>query len=397
MEAVMLHCNNVRTIVTIDSITDTIDRALKSAGLEPRSPAFQGVTDTIRRALASAGIAQRSPDAAPADVNAPVAKKPIAADWTDAVPLRPQPPVAPAPTTEPTTEPANEPANEPTIGPFTTRRFSNAAGSRDYKLYVPPRYSGEPMPLLLMLHGCKQNPDDFAAGTRMNELAEQHGFLVAYPAQTARANGGNCWNWFERAHQQRDGAEPSLLAGIVADVARTHAVNDGRVFVAGLSAGAAMAVILGREYPDVFGAVAVHSGLPGGAAHDVPSAFAAMQGRHAARAMPAAPRPVRTIVFHGDADATVAAANGAAVVGQAVSAFEQQRAPLQRVAGSADSAGGKRSTTTRFIDGDGRIAVEEWVVHGGAHAWFGGSAAGSYTDPRGPDASAEIVRFFLQQ
>lgn len=381
----MLHCNKERIIVTIDSITDTIERALKSAGLEPRSPALQGVTETIQRALASAGIAPHVPAAAPAE------KTRVVADWTDAIPLHPQPPAQPTATTAP--------ANEPTIGPFTNCRFSNAAGSRDYKLYVPPNYSGEPMPLLLMLHGCKQNPDDFAAGTRMNELADRHGFLVAYPAQTARANGSNCWNWFERTHQQRDGAEPSLLAGIVADVARTHAVDDGRVFVAGLSAGAAMAVILGREYPDVFGAVAVHSGLPCGAAHDVPSAFAAMQGRHAApaaaRAMPAAPRPVRTIVFHGDADATVTAANGAAVVGQAVSAFEQQRAPLQRVNGSDGSAGGKRSTTTRFIDGGGRTAVEEWVVHGGAHAWFGGSAAGSYTDPRGPDASAQIVRFFL--
>ncbi len=379
--------------MTIDSITETIDRALKSAGLEPRSAALKGVTETIQRALASAGIAQRSPVAAPADAAEPAAKKRFVADWTDANPLRPQPLADPAPANEP----VNEPANEPTIGPFIARRFSNAAGSRDYKLFVPPCYTGEPMPLVLMLHGCKQNPDDFAAGTRMNELAQQHGFLVAYPAQTARANGSNCWNWFERAHQQRDGAEPSLLAGIVADVARTHAVNAGRVFVAGLSAGAAMAVILGREYPDVFAAVAVHSGLPAGAAHDMPSAFAAMQGRHAAPRQPQAEvRAARSIVFHGDADATVVAANGAAVAGHAVAAFEQQGAPLQRLGGSAFSAGGKRSTTTRFIDSDGRTAVEEWVVHGGAHAWFGGSAAGSYTDPRGPDASAEIVRFFLQ-
>lgn len=370
--------------MTIDSITDTIDRALKSAGLEPRSAAFKGVTETIQRALADAGIARRSP----ADASEPTPGKRVVADWTDAIPLRPQPPARPAP------------ANEPTVGPFTTRRFSNAAGSRDYKLYVPPGYIGEPMPLVVMLHGCKQNPDDFAAGTRMNELARQHGLLVAYPAQTARANGSNCWNWFERAHQQRDGPEPSLLAGIVGDVARTHAVNGGQVFVAGLSAGAAMAVILGREYPELFAAVAVHSGLPAGAAHDVPSAFAAMHGRRAAAAAvqspPPASRPVRTIVFHGDADGTVAAVNGAAVVGQAVFAFEQQRAPLQRSGGSATSAGGKRSTTSRFIDRDGNTVVEEWVVHGGAHAWFGGSAAGSYTDPRGPDASAEIVRFFLQ-
>jgi poly(hydroxyalkanoate) depolymerase family esterase len=374
-----------RPIVTIDSITDTIDRALKSAGLEPRSAAFKGMTDIIHKALTDAGIARRSP----ADATEPAAKKRVVADWTDAMPLRPQRPVV---------DPA--PANDAAVGPFCARRFTNAAGSRDYKLYVPPAYVGAPMPLVVMLHGCKQNPDDFAAGTRMNELARQHGFLVAYPAQTARANGSNCWNWFERTHQQRDGAEPSLLAGIVADVARTHAVNSGQVFVAGLSAGAAMAVILGREYPELFAAVAVHSGLPAGAAHDVPSAFAAMHGRRAAPAaaqpMQAPSRPVRTIVFHGDADTTVKAANGAAVVGQAVAAFEQQRLPLQRLVSSAASAGGKRSTTTRFVADDGHTVVEEWVVHGGAHAWFGGSAAGSYTDPHGPDASAEIVRFFLQ-
>jgi poly(hydroxyalkanoate) depolymerase family esterase len=377
--------------VTIDSITDTIDRALKSAGLEPRSAPFKGVTDTIQKALADAGIAQRSPAGPSADAFAPAADKRPVADWTDAILLRPQRPVKPAP--------ASEPDNDPAAGPFITRRFTNAAGSRDYKLYVPPGYVGEPMPLLVMLHGCKQNPDDFAAGTRMNQLAQQHGFLVAYPAQTARANGSNCWNWFERAHQQREGPEPSLLAGIVGDVARTHAVDGGRVFVAGLSAGAAMAVILGREYPELFAAVAVHSGLPAGAAHDVPSAFAAMRGRHAAAAagpsLASASRPVRTIVFHGDADATVAAVNGAAVVGQAVSAFEQRRAPLERLASSAASPGGQRTTTTRFITVEGRTAVEEWIVQGGAHAWFGGSSAGSYTDPRGPDASAEIVRFFL--
>ncbi len=357
--------------MTIDSIADTIEQALKSAGLEPRSAVFSGVTETIRNALADAGIARRSPAGAPASD----------------MPLRPQRPVV---------DPA--PANDPPVGPFVTRRFSNAAGSRDYRLYVPQGHDGEPMPLVVMLHGCKQNPDDFAAGTRMNELAQQHGFLVAYPAQTARANGSNCWNWFDRAHQQRNGAEPSLLAGIVADVARTHAVNSGQVFVAGLSAGAAMAVILGREYPELFAAVAVHSGLPAGAAHDVPSAFAAMHGRRAAAAqpVPALSRPVRTIVLHGDADATVVAANGAAVAAQAVAAFEQQRLPLQRLDSSAASGGGKRSSITRFIDGEGHTAVEEWLVHGGAHAWFGGSAAGSYTDPRGPDASAEIVRFFLQ-
>jgi poly(hydroxyalkanoate) depolymerase family esterase len=351
----------VKSISSPQQITEVIDRALDAAGLLRSSGQHDSIRQTIDNALRAAGLAASANADVMQDIDAPAA--------TD-------------------------------VGQFVTRSHTSAHGSRTYKLFVPSAHDhedGAPMPLIVMLHGCKQHPDDFAAGTRMNQLAEHHGFLVAYPAQTARANGSNCWNWFERAHQHRDGAEPSLLAGIVADVARTHAVDDGRVFVAGLSAGAAMAVILGREYPEVFAAVAVHSGLPAGAAHDVPSASAAMQGRHGTPAGVREPsRPVPTIVFHGDADATVTAANGAAVVGQAVSAFEQQRAPLQRITGNAAIAGSKRCTVSRFMTADGDTAVEEWVVHGGSHAWFGGSAAGSYTDPSGPDASAEIVRFFLK-
>ncbi len=366
----MLHRSNhmgtrVKSFASPEKITAVIDRALDAAGLRRSVGAHDSLRQTIDNALRSAGLAPSTQ----LDV----------ADVID----------APAITD---------------VGQFVTRSHTSAHGSRSYKLFVPSSYEGQdgaPMPLIVMLHGCKQNPDDFAAGTRMNQFAEQHGFLVAYPAQTAKANGSNCWNWFERPQQSRGGAEPSLLAGIVTDVVRAHGVDEARVFVAGLSAGAAMAVILGREYPDLFAAVAAHSGLPAGAAHDVPSAFAAMQGRRGAPEMAQSTRPasraVPTIVFHGDADATVTAANGAAVVGQAVSAFEQQQhAPLQRQSGGPAIEGGKRCTVTRFIDADGETAVEEWVVHGGSHAWFGGSATGSYTDPKGPDASAEIVRFFLR-
>jgi poly(hydroxyalkanoate) depolymerase family esterase len=359
--------------VTIDSITDTIERALKSAGLEPRSAAFKGVTDTIQKALSAAGIAQRSPAAQSAEPAQPAARQRVVADWTDAVPLRPQ-----------RVDPA--PANDPASGDFTTRSFSNAAGSRNYKLYVPPGYAGEPMPLVVMLHGCKQNPDDFAAGTQMNALAQQHGFLVAYPEQTRPANGSNCWNWFQAAHQGRGGGEPSILAGIVGDVAAQYRVDTRRVFVAGLSAGAAMAVILGAAYPDVFAAVGAHSGLPLGAAHDVPSAFVAMHGGAPAKAAAAAAQGVPTIVFHGDKDRTVAAANGQAIVMQAFGA------PLAR-----ETAASSDSTRTVYRDAQGRVQVEDWLVHGGGHAWSGGSTKGSFTNPRGPDASAEMVRFFLQR
>jgi poly(hydroxyalkanoate) depolymerase family esterase len=260
-----------------------------------------------------------------------------------------------------------------------------------------------------MLHGCKQNPDDFAEGTQMNALAEERGFMVAYPAQTARANGSNCWNWFNVSEQSRGGEEASLIAGIARHVGDSYNVDAGRVFIGGLSAGAAMAVIASATYPEVFKAVAVHSGLPMGAAHDVPSAFAAMQGRSLVgdfRGRPSRNKerfaevrmhPVRTIVFHGDRDATVAVSNGEEVARQAVLAFGVELGyALQQVV-EQDSAGGRDCTITHYLDQRGQTLVETWTVHGGSHAWSGGSAKGSYTDATGPDASAEMVRFFLQQ
>ena len=252
------------------------------------------------------------------------------------------------------------------------------------------------MPTLVMLHGCKQNPDDFAAGTRMNEQAERHGFLVAYPAQTVRANGANCWNWFERAHQSRDGAEPALIVGIVRDIAKLYAVMPDKVFVGGLSAGAAMAVVLGRAYPDVFAGVAAHSGLPAGAAHDVASAFAAMRGDGENVAEHGDGAPVRTIVFHGDADAVVSVRNGGAIAQKAVAAFEHEGERLQRLVRLDAESRGRHYTMKEFSDASGTSVIEEWVVHGGGHAWSGGSDAGSFADPSGPDASGEIVRFFLE-
>jgi poly(hydroxyalkanoate) depolymerase family esterase len=359
----------------MDSITDTIDRALKSAGLDTKSPTLHGVTETIRKALAAAGLATRSPHVDAAHPAEPAATKRGVADWTDAIPVQPQ-----------RGDPL--PANEPVVGQFIAHSFSNAAGSRNYKLYVPSGYADEPMPLILMLHGCKQNPDDFAAGTRMNELAEQHGFLVAYPEQTRPANGSNCWNWFQATHQVRDGGEPQILAGIVGDVAARYRVDAKQVFVAGLSAGAAMAVILGATHADVFAAVGAHSGLPQGAAHDVASAFAAMHGGAPARAGVAAAPPVRTIVFHGDQDRTVIAANGAAIARQAISANVDL---LAETTTAADH------TRTVHRDAAGRAHAEHWLVHGGAHAWSGGSSKGSFTRPSGPNASAEMVRFFLER
>jgi len=271
--------------------------------------------------------------------------------------------------------------------------FANQAGSRAYKLYVPSGYNEQPLPLVVMLHGCTQSPDDFAAGTRMNDLAEESTFLVAYPAQAQSANTSKCWNWFSPADQQRDRGEPSLLAGITRQVMRDFRVEPGRVYIAGLSAGGAAAAIMGSTYPDLYAAIGVHSGLACGAASDIPSAFAAMrQGRSdLARAAGRVGRAVPTIVFHGDRDTTVNPVNGDQVIAQSKAA-----AHLGTTVTTGEASGGIRYTCTVQTDENGRSVLEQWVLHGVGHAWSGGSTAGSYTDPRGPDASREMMRFFLQ-
>ena len=272
---------------------------------------------------------------------------------------------------------------------FTNGHFQNEAGARDYKLFEPAR-DGGPLPLVVMLHGCTQDPDDFARGTRMNALARARGFLVLYPAQSQRANPQRCWNWFKHNHQGRGRGEPAILAGMVREVIATHDVDPARVYVAGLSAGGAMAAILGEAFPDLFAAVGVHSGLPVGAATDAPSAFAAMKGgAPIARRAPGHRTMPPTIVFHGDADATVNIVNGERIL---------------ESAGLAQRPGSARSTTPAgvpysrrvWVDGQGAERSEQWTIHGAGHAWSGGDLAGSYTDPRGPDASAEMLRFFLQ-
>jgi poly(hydroxyalkanoate) depolymerase family esterase len=273
---------------------------------------------------------------------------------------------------------------------FTTESFSNAAGTRAYKLYIPANRKGQRLPLVVMLHGCTQSPDDFAAGTRMNALAEEHGLLVAYPAQHASANAQKCWNWFSPNDQRRDAGEPSLIAGITRRILRDHSADASRVYIAGLSAGGAAAAIMGDAYPDLYTAIGVHSGLPAGAARDLPSAFAAM--RDGAPGTGRRSRFMPTIVFHGDRDETVHPRNGDGVAAP----FTGSANGLTSTAERGQVPNGHAYSRTVYADASGRTLCEQWTIHGAGHAWAGGSPSGSYTDPRGPDASREMVRFFLE-
>jgi poly(hydroxyalkanoate) depolymerase family esterase len=276
----------------------------------------------------------------------------------------------------------------PTGARFDEQGFGNAAGARSYKLYVPSSYSGMPLPLVVMLHGCNQSPDDFAAGTRMNELAESHNLLVAYPSQSPSANPSRCWNWFNAADQKKDQGEPSIVAGITRQIMRDHAVDPTRVFVAGLSAGGAAAAVLGATYPDLYAAIGVHSGLACGAARDAASAFTAM--RQGASHLMGSSRPIPTIVFHGARDKVVDRINGDQVIAQFKASADKSETAVR-----GRSEGGIAYTKSQEIDSSGRMTQEHWVLHEAGHAWSGGSPTGSYADPRGPDASAEMVRFFL--
>jgi poly(hydroxyalkanoate) depolymerase family esterase len=276
---------------------------------------------------------------------------------------------------------------------FRSGSFVNPAGRRLFRLFVPQCATSAKLPLLVMLHGCKQNAEDFALGTRMNELAQAHGWVVLYPEQPLSANGLGCWNWFHAGNQQRGRGEPKILADLVRHVMAAEDIDPRRVYVAGLSAGGAMAATLAGTYPELFAAVGIHSGLPHAAAHDMMSAFHAMRDGPLARRVAAeAAALLPTIVFHGDLDDTVHPGNGEALIASA--AAPAGAAPSWTRVEHGQKPGGHAWTRTVHTSADGRIQAEHWLVHGAGHAWCGGSPEGSYTDPAGPDASAEMLRFF---
>ncbi|ALM85596.1 PHB depolymerase family esterase [Bordetella sp. N] len=267
--------------------------------------------------------------------------------------------------------------------------FRHPAGQRSYKLYVPPGGRERSLPLVVMLHGCTQGADDFAVGTAMNNAAREQGFHVLYPMQSSKANPQRCWNWFKRNHQQEGRGEPAILAGMTREIITTLGVDVQRVYVAGLSAGGAMAAILVRAFPNLYAALGVHSGLAPGAASDLPSALSAMKGTHSAEPTHIGPA-VPAIVFHGDRDTTVHPKNAERVMHACLGTT----AHVEKM--SMEGHDGKRdSSRYLYRDDTGKVVGERWEVHGGGHAWAGGNAAGSYTDSHGPDATTEMLRFFF--
>jgi len=285
--------------------------------------------------------------------------------------------------------------------------YLNAAGTRNYKLYLPTPRPGKPTPLIVMLHGCHQDAAGFAAATRMNELARECHAAVLYPEQCRMVNPMGCWNWHDIEHQSAAHGEPSLIAGMTRHVIAEHDIDPTRVYVAGLSAGGSMALILAEEYPDLYAAVGVHSGVPSGVATDLFSALRTMSDgpAHATSSdvnlRRRKSRFVPTIVFHGDADKTVHPSNGEVI--HKLSRSRKRRAGVTTMPGDRSikartraGPGARAVTRTHHLKG-GVPEAELWVVHGGGHAWAGVSPEASYTETGGPNASREMVRFFLQQ
>ncbi|QXQ05516.1 PHB depolymerase family esterase [Sphingosinicellaceae bacterium] len=303
---------------------------------------------------------------------------------------------AAAPAARRTARSASHASANDAAGSFHAHTYNGDAGSLGYKLYTP-QGAAPGMPLVVMLHGCTQSPDDFAAGTAMNALAAELGFFVAYPGQTHSRHPNKCWNWYRVGDQQRDRGEPALVAGLTRELVADHAVDPGRVYVAGLSAGGAAAAILASIYPDLFAAVGIHSGLACGAAHDVSSALTAMKQGGQSSGATTVRKPDRfvpVITFHGDRDTTVAEINAREIV---ATAARDTGVELATTTDTGRSVGGRAWTRRRSRDAAGTLLIEQWTVTDSGHAWSGGSAAGTYTDPAGPDASRAMLRFFLER
>jgi poly(hydroxyalkanoate) depolymerase family esterase len=278
------------------------------------------------------------------------------------------------------------------LGKFLDASFSHSLGPRTYKVHVPKSYRGQALPLLVMLHGCTQDPDDFAAGTRMNLLSEKSSCFALYPCQPQFANPSKCWNWFNTEDQRRDHGEPAIIAGMTLEVVQAYNIDATQVFIAGMSAGAAMAVIMAAAYPELYAAVGAHSGMAYRSAQNILSAMHAMRNG-AASPPPLGVAGIPVIAFHGDRDRTVNPRNSERIISQWLESHPEASSPdCGEITGKSN---GRAYVRTQYRDSRGVLA-EYWLVKNSGHAWSGGSASGSYADPNGPDASAEMLRFFLR-
>lgn len=288
------------------------------------------------------------------------------------------------------------------IDRFQKFTFTAEAGTRDYWVYVPTSYRpGSHAALIVMLHGCTQDAGDIARGTRLNERAEQEGFIVLYPEQPETMNPKKCWNWYDTNNQQRDRGEPALIHGMTRDVMAKYAVGRHRVYLAGISAGAAMATLVAVAYPETYNAIALHSGMEYRAADNVMEALAAMkdggpdpraQGAAALTAMGARAKVIPVLIVHGSKDTVVPPLHAAQLLVQWLVVNGAMDAPRDESSHVLED--GYRYTRAQYTNRDGRVVVESIVVAELGHAWSGGSAEGTYTDAKGPNATDEMIRFF---
>ena len=297
--------------------------------------------------------------------------------------------------------------------PYT---YNGPAGSLPYFVYTPVSYRvGVAVPLVVMLHGCTQTAADFAIGTKMNEMADHYKFLVVYPQQTNVYNQNLCWNWYEHSNQLRGKGEPAMIAGMVQAVEQNTSrwtIDTRHIFVAGISAGAAMAVILGVAYPDIFAAIGVHSGLEYQAAtntidslkvRDLGGPDPQQQGHAAFEAMGTNVRVIPTIVFQGTNDLIINEINGDQVTKQWMKTDQLASNNTYKTDFGKPSdiwngqiPGGHSFSVFKWNDGLGHELQEYWKIDGLGHAWSGGSPGNSYTDSSGPNASLAIVQFFMR-
>ena len=369
--------------------TRLIQRALGSAPLtwpEPRAKTEQETGPQARRELVPAANDPKADSAPPSVIILPPPAQPAG-----------DPPTETPRQTSPAADPEAKRQAPRRKASFTKHAFAFNEDTYPYRLYVPsgPATSAgdaRPMPLIVLLHGCKQDALDFSKGTAMNALAEEHRAMVLYPEQITSANALRCWNWFEPGHQTAERGEPAMIAALTQKIVQQHGADPQRVYIAGLSAGGAMAAVVSSQHPDMFAAVGVHSGLAAGAARDVLTAFGAMRSGAKGHNLPVMP----TIVFHGTADKTVHPDNGEHITDAALAAFKASGVKLVKTRTTGSQNGIEKTERVVYSTADGKPTVENWRIDDGAHAWSGGNAAGSYTDPDGPSASAAMLAFFLQ-